>query len=330
MSKHTFLLLIDKFLSGKTTDEENNLLEQYYQNARKKSNAWEELPLHEKEAVEIRIRQRLNKSIHKEELPAARFTQAIPLKRIISIAAVFILIIGSGYLFRNEIETYLWPAHQINVVTANSERKIVHLPDGSIVWIEPGSSFKYPDKFASATREVELTGEAFFEVAKNKDKPFLIHTNKITTKVLGTSFNVKAYDSTLAKVVVVTGRVEVNINGNRDEDKVVLTPNQSATYVAKTNTLLQTKINNTAFFSERQNGHFVYRGESVENVVSDIEKNYNVTILLKGNIKQCTFYGDFNIQQEIEKVLALLGAALNATVEKNAHTNTYTITGKGC
>ncbi len=112
------------------------------------------------------------------------------------------------------------------IYTGNGSRTHLTLPDGTVVWLNAGSRINYEKNFGAATRSVDLTGEAFFDVAPNAKKPFVIHTARIDIKVLGTSFNVKSYptDKT-TEATLIHGSIEVSIRC-RPNDKIVLKPNE--------------------------------------------------------------------------------------------------------
>jgi len=108
------------------------------------------------------------------------------------------------------------------------------LEDGTMIWIHPNSKIEFPSKFLKNSRDLKLHGEAFFEVTKDPSRPFIITTDNVTTQVLGTSFNIKAYDKDASiEVSVLTGKVSVHVA--RSENKVdssstiLLTPNQRVT-----------------------------------------------------------------------------------------------------
>jgi transmembrane sensor len=112
------------------------------------------------------------------------------------------------------------------ISTRNGSKTKISLPDGSIVWLNSGSNLVYPKEFGNSTREVELTGEAFFDVVKNPDHPFVIHTRHLDIRVIGTAFNVKSYPGDQRTITsLVRGKVEVFIH-NRPNEKFVLKPNE--------------------------------------------------------------------------------------------------------
>ena len=112
------------------------------------------------------------------------------------------------------------------IYTASGSRTHLTLPDGTLVWLNAGSRINYEKNFGAKLREVHLTGEAFFDVAPNASKPFVIHTTRIDVRVLGTRFNLKSYptDAT-TEATLIRGSIEISIN-NKSRDKIILKPNE--------------------------------------------------------------------------------------------------------
>jgi transmembrane sensor len=133
-----------------------------------------------------------------------------------------------------------WPSVAVNktdvvyeqqLVTQKGSRSQIVLPDGSKVWLNAGSTLDYPKQFNGKTRTVQLQGEAYFEVAKNADQPFIVHTKTFDIKVLGTGFNVRAYpDEDSAVTSLIHGSVEV-ITGGKEKRTILLKPNEKVTLV---------------------------------------------------------------------------------------------------
>src|SRR6187200_2887242 len=115
----------------------------------------------------------------------------------------------------------------IYLITKNGNRTKIVLPDGSQVWLNAGSNLDYNNSvFNKDLREVTLNGEAYFDVTKNADKPFIIHTKKMDVKVIGTAFNVRSYnDERTAEASLIRGSIEVTLKDRKDQ-KIVLKPNE--------------------------------------------------------------------------------------------------------
>lgn len=115
------------------------------------------------------------------------------------------------------------------VVTKKGSTTMVKLPDGSSVWVNSDSRLQYADNFKGKFREVWLEGEAFFDVKKDPEHPFVIHTDKINIKVLGTAFNVKSYlNDQVIETSLIRGRIEVSFN-DRPSENIILRPNEKLT-----------------------------------------------------------------------------------------------------
>ena len=147
---------------------------------------------------------------------------------ILSSLAFVILAIGTIYLFTQKADAKL-PAEKgiSSVVTKNGNRTKVVLPDGSQVWLNAGSNLDYDNStFNKELREVSLNGEAYFDVTKDPEKPFIIHTKKMDIKVLGTVFNVRSYsDEKIAEAALLKGSIEVTLKDRKDQ-KIILKPNE--------------------------------------------------------------------------------------------------------
>lgn len=163
----------------------------------------------------------------------------------------------------------------------NGRRTIITLPDSSQVYLGAGSKLRYTEKFSGVTREVNLEGEAFFEVVKNPEKPFIIHTGTITTRVLGTSFKVDAFLNQPLTVLVSTGKVRVDRHvGHQTESLAVLTPGQTVTWNEKSHlkTLGTTQV---ADISGWKDGRLVFNETRLSEITAILERWYAVKIDFK-------------------------------------------------
>lgn len=143
------------------------------------------------------------------------------------VTAIFIIIFGIFKSNQSNFNSPDQPSNPVSQVTTRpGSRTQLHLPDGTSVWLNASSNLTFDENFGKDLREVNLSGEAFFDVVKDPSHPFIIHTKNINIKVLGTEFNVKAYpEDTLTETSLVRGRVEVTIK-NRPGEKHFLKPNE--------------------------------------------------------------------------------------------------------
>lgn len=178
----------------------------------------------------------------------------------------------------------------------------VHLPDGTSVWLNASSSLKYPISFASLKqRIVELTGEAYFQVAKDKTHPFVVKTSGQEVRVLGTHFNINAYsDESAIKTTLLEGSVEVTSAAGSK----VLFPGQQA--ILKRNELSVNEANTEEAIAWK-NGYFRFNGENIESIMRKLSRWYNIEVSFVGNVKSKTFTGRISRFKSISQVLKMLG-----------------------
>lgn len=193
---------------------------------------------------------------------------------------------------------------------AGEHAKIV-LSDGTQIWLNAGSHVKYPDTFKGDTREIYLTGEAFFDVAKDKKHPFIIHTDKMDTKVLGTSFNVQAYpDQTTQEVSVLTGRV--NVKSTVTEENVYVTPGQKVVFKSHSNKLQAFKDIPMNSISLWRKHIIVFEDAPLPEVIATINRNYNVTVQIGNknlnNLKISAYFKELPVGQVVALVCNIINA----------------------
>ncbi|MGZ8549263.1 MAG: FecR family protein, partial [Chitinophagaceae bacterium] len=190
------------------------------------------------------------------------------------------------------------------IVANNGSTSRSLLPDGTTVWLNAGSKLHYENDFNGTTREVRLEGEAFFDVVKHPDRPFIVHTSGIDIKVLGTAFNVKSYpEDKNVETTLYRGLVEVSRQEDITEKAIELKPNeklilpkQAAKGEVKLSEekivlekqapegLIITRIDSTKKESERFETAWLYsriefRGDSFEELARKLERRFNVTIV---------------------------------------------------
>lgn len=288
LSEHTEL--------GKITSEKENL-----ENFHNTLNEFWDNPLTYANEDENRVGEsleRVNKKIAKLSLQEPNVaTKIIKWPKLIVVAATLTAILGFGIFYLNRIETGI--EHQNIIVTRKGSKSMVILPDGSKVWINNDSKITYGKSFGKGTRELTLVGEAYFDVIKDKTRPFIVHTKTADIKVLGTAFNVRAYagDPNL-ETTLLRGAVEVNINGE-EAQKILLKPNEKV--IIKANTRKSTtsslqveepkivlmnikrSVQDSNMVKETQwvENRLVFEQEKLSDIVSVLERWYNVKIEVK-------------------------------------------------
>ena len=242
--------------------------------------------------------------------------------RRIAVAAVFIItVLGFAWMVSSKNEEKIEPLASVNqreIKTNYGSKTSMVLPDGTKVWLNAGSKMTYDKEYGIDLREVNLTGEAYFDVVQNGEKPFIIHAGNINIKVLGTAFNVRSYpDEKNTETSLVRGSLEITLNGSSEKyilkpsEKLIVSNNPSPT-PEKTNSADGVKAS-----SETQNdieltslsilpqdstvvetswvyNRLVFRSETFEQVALKMERWYAVDIIIKNEkLKTKKFTGVF-------------------------------------
>ncbi|MEZ4955840.1 MAG: FecR domain-containing protein [Saprospiraceae bacterium] len=200
------------------------------------------------------------------------------------IAAVFTLLAISGLVLNNFLNKGL-PYEQI--ITSESETKDLSLTDGTIVNLNENSVIDFMVKFEAKERKVKLKGEAFFNVARDENKPFLIETEKAIIKVLGTSFNVRSYpDENRLEVFVSTGSVEVTIKSG---EQTVLNQGDIFTYDFDKKSI-DKEISNPENANAWKSGQLRFKKEPLDKIFKTLERIHGITILTENQkLNNCPF-----------------------------------------
>ncbi|HEX8040236.1 MAG TPA: FecR domain-containing protein [Chryseosolibacter sp.] len=234
-------------------------------------------------------------------------------------ATVILLVVTGGVL-------YYFTAPGTTIYQTAANRETVTLPDGSRVALNYHTLLSYDPDFGEHDRTVRLRGEAFFEVEADRSKPFVILADQADVVVVGTSFNVNAYDSLREiEVVVQTGVVSFGSAGG--DRKVRLEAGQKGTY-SKTGATLATSPNDDVNFSSWTTGHIVFVESDLRSVIATLEKTYHAEISVSTDIPaSCIVTVTFD-HQTLASVLKVLESTLN--LKYTIKGNKVEITGAGC
>ena len=148
------------------------------------------------------------------------------------------------------------------------------LADGTRVWMNADSQLEFPEQFNGTRRTVRLHGEAYFEVAKDRRHPFVVETDYLTTTVLGTSFNVRAYSQNDASVALVEGSVSVKSG----RENMLLKPGQ---LVQVANGKLKAESVNTYGYTQRKDGYFYFTDDTMRGIMAELGRWYNKTVVFE-------------------------------------------------
>jgi len=198
-------------------------------------------------------------------------------------AAAAILIVSTGiyWLVQNQAPDAMASA-LVEKQNARGTKSIIELTDGSKIWLNADSKIKYPEIFSGNTREVHLEGEAFFDVAPNPEQPFIIHLANGTVRVLGTSFNVRAYNNEkIVETSVATGKVAF-IPKYQDKkqkpDTIFITPNKKVRYLLDKDTadILPAKPQEDKAWTE---GRLIFKAQTLEEIAIELERHFGKKVV---------------------------------------------------
>ena len=198
------------------------------------------------------------------------------------------------------------------------------LSDGSKVWLNSMTEFRFPVAFTGEERKVYLTGEAYFEVAPNSKHPFIVETEEgMEVKVYGTEFNMNTYQHGVVQTVLVSGKVGIRVNATGKE--VMLAPRQMAEYSEKTG-MVRVEDTDPYRYIAWKDGEFVFERETIEEIMERLGRWYDVKVFYENeSLKQKRFTGVISRYEDIEQVLRLIEgpATLRFEVKGNVVTVKY-------
>ncbi|MDR6763719.1 ferric-dicitrate binding protein FerR (iron transport regulator) [Flavobacterium sp. 2755] len=230
--------------------------------------------------------------------------------------AVIVLSIGS-YHSLNRLD--LSKPKITSTITFKDDIRLISLPDGTRVWLNQNTEIDYPSKFSKKERNVTLRGEAFFEVKRDVTRPFIITSGAVKTTVLGTSFNVKAYNDNDAQVSVRTGKVKVESTQNT----VLLERGYRAIYAEKTATVNKEKTNN--FEPEWKKVLLYVDGSTLDEVITTLKRDHKFTVnYLDDDLKNLKIQGTLDTRQGFYETLQTIAFALEIHISP-AGNSTYII-----
>jgi ferric-dicitrate binding protein FerR (iron transport regulator) len=202
------------------------------------------------------------------------------------------------------------PVDSLEIIAPIGSRTVVQLTDGSEVHLNYGSRLKYPQTFTGDKREVLLTGEGYFDVAHNPGKPFIVKTNKLNVKALGTAFNVLAYpDDDAVETTLVNGKVVLESVEKEGIVKTIgsMTPGQHVNYNVKTGTVLSSKGNIEKFIAWKE-GKLILDETTILEAAEKLSRMYNVSIEVDDAIKDYTYTVTFE-DEPLFQILELMTVA---------------------
>ena len=198
---------------------------------------------------------------------------------VLAIAASIAVLITLGSIFFIEQNQVFQKTYTENIAPKGQKSSVI-LPDGSKVFLNSGSVIRYDNFFGKRSRELQLSGEAYFEVTHNEKLPFVINTADVEVKVIGTKFNVMAYpEDEVVETIVTEGKVSVTEVYN--QSSLLLNANQKATFIKKQQILLLNDVN-PGLYTSWKNNLLIFDNENFADVIKKLERWYDVNIQVEG------------------------------------------------
>ncbi len=259
------------------------------------------------------------------ELPAANRQRSLFtwMRRVAAVLLLGLLLGAGWYAYRlTQKPAPAWVEHH----TKASRQQRLQLADGSVVWLNANSTLRYQQAFTDSLREVFLMGEAFFEVARNPAKPFLVHTQRATTRVLGTSFLVRGYAGEAAvAVTVVTGKVALANQSNAPA--VTLVPGERG-MVRRNANRVEKSVNRDPNFLAWKTRTLSFRNTPLREVLPTLERYFGVTFRTDApSLLNCRFTGSFK-EPTLAEVLQVFAYGRDIAYRREGQV--YRLSGKGC
>ncbi|HEY0245282.1 MAG TPA: FecR family protein [Mucilaginibacter sp.] len=326
MDRNIIEALLDRYLKGETSREENELVEGWLEENNNPHSQWQHFNQSLKDQWLADVFGQIQDSIKTDELEIFSMPQRKDLWRRIAAVAAVLTICFSLYLEWPALQNRLHPVQLTALTVPLNQQMQIILADGSKIWINGGSLLKYPQKFNSKIREVYLSGEAYFDIKHIANKPFIIHTGKVVTTVLGTAFDIKEDKiSHTIKVTVTRGKVSV-ANGNKQLG--ILTPNQQISFNLLNSKATQTEVDAKQAIAWQNELHF--EDITFAEAASQLQQRFNVKINFSNDkVKNCRFTGTALKGEKLDKILKVICAFNNATYQTKTD-GSIIIDGVGC
>jgi hypothetical protein len=334
MTQQEFNNLSKRYLDGKTTEEEDEILNKWLNTLPQTSDLT--LSSIRKDVIENRIWTKILNRIRPKNF--IFFPKGLWVSGIAACVILGFLWFNPSKIGKNNFPTSSEENNleKVGIELKNTTRseQEVKLDDGTIILLKQNSSIVYDKSFNQINRTVFLRGEAFFKVKRNPLKPFIVHAGGLITEVLGTSFRIKPNDKTnVIEVVVSTGKVSVYSEKSNKKDErngVILTPNQKVVFDVESKNIISSIVENpipiNTFLTEKE--QFFFKSTPLQNVLNTLSEVYGIEFIITNpEAKECQITADLNGLSMFMQ-LELICKSIDATYEKRG--TAVFINGEGC
>ncbi len=259
------------------------------------------------------LRSKINNADHGSEFRSSTLHSAT--QKIMRVAAIFLV---AGLVGVFAYQNWYQPEPKAEepvlreVSTANAQRANLTLGDGTKVMLNAGSNVKFPDRFEEDVREVYLEGEAFFDVVRNSEKPFVVHSRGSVIRVLGTSFSVRSYNGEdQVRVVVREGKISFEGESSTSDSKTYLQARELGRYYLNEKKIETAQVADMELFMSWKEGYLKFRKEPMQNVAKELERRYGIDVKFKDSeIKEKSLTA-FLKSRSIQNVLEVVAMSLD-------------------
>lgn len=321
--------LIKKYLKGACNKEEAEMVETWYEKTGSSLSA--------KEVAQIRnnelLKHRMLRNIKMRSGLQLNSSETVPLKKRAShqsytygrwMGAAAVVLVAFVYVLLGDKVINLFGSKELVLVQNVNKTVLKHqLPDGSMLWLAPQSSLQYVGKFEEEVREITMQGDVFFEVAKDPKRPFVINSGALRTKVLGTSFRIRAAQGKEEEVSVVTGMVavshtesnETTIEKANEKQEVLLTADQKVRFNNREAQLIKTKETPRSSVRMWKKRSISFEDKPLGDIMRLLDSTFNVHINFQDkSLEKYTLTADFS-QLNLISIMEIISQSLNLQYE---------------
>lgn len=230
-------------------------------------------------------------------------------QRVAAILVLPLLAVAAYYYFNVENIQ----AQYAEAIVPKGQKSEIILPDNTHIWLNSDTRLKYPAEFGSGTRDIFLTGEAYFEVTPNKHKPFIVHAPQVDVKVLGTKFNVRAYaDDQDVETALLSGKVDLSVEkGGGENTRLSMKPGELVDYSKKDHSIQKSGFDADEIIGWKNN-RLIFRDDTFDKLVKKIERWYNVQIIYdKTKFQNQRLTVELREGESIERLFKIIEKAIN-------------------
>lgn len=304
MREEELIKLLDRFEKGKCSVEELNRLEAWFDRSSASGEfTWSE---QEKSIFNTNLKKRIDATIAGKVRPLS--INWLKVAASVILIAAFSLLLNT---YRTKLIDYFDPVIYAQTIVPMGQKAKLTLSDGSVVVLNGGSRLRYPEKFNRDLREVNLIeGEAYFDVAHNKEKPFIIEAGGTKTQVLGTAFNIRSYTGFKnIEVTVSRGKVAVSKMVSGNQQPVFLLPNEQVS-IDRFSWKMEKRYMNAREIISWTQGKLIFNNESLKNVAAVLQHSYGVKINYKNrDIEEIRFTASFDQKDTLNEILYSIAKA---------------------